>query len=368
MKVASLTTTSSLSLPVDSYIYKVVHVNGNLAAISSDDSLRLIDLETLREIAGGVLKNVHDGVTCLQTVDHDPNCVLTAGRDAAVQQHDLRSGQKTMQLGDDSHAPYLSLASHGTNIAAGTELSHSQAAVLLWDTRSPSRPLQKYVESHNDDVTEVQFHPALPRCLLSGSTDGLVNIYDISISDEDDALLQVQNHGSSINHAGFLSNSDFFALSHDETFSVYHLNRQGDSTEEPSPMVFGDLRPKLDCEYVVDVIPSGCGGVEAIVGVGSHSKQHLDLVPLRLTNDWSLNSSQTIRLSGAHGEDIVRSMHVNNEDGAIYTAGEDGLVKAWRTSTGGGEEQEQAEAERPRKKKKKSIVDGGNESGRFKPY
>lgn len=113
MKVASLTTTSSLSLPVDSYIYKVVHVNGNLAAISSDDSLRLIDLETLREITGGVLKNVHDGVTCLQTVDHDPNCVLTAGRDAAVQQHDLRSGQKTMQLGDGQQTQPIRNCTHG---------------------------------------------------------------------------------------------------------------------------------------------------------------------------------------------------------------------------------------------------------------
>lgn len=136
--------------------------------------------------------------------------------------------------------------------------------------RSPSKPLQNYIESHNDDVTEVQFHPTLPRCLLSGSTDGLVNIYDISISDEDDALVQVQNHGSSISHAGFLSNSDFFALSHDETFSIYHLNEHGDSTNEPPPTVFGDLRPKLDCEYVVEAIPSSSGGVEAIIGAGSH--------------------------------------------------------------------------------------------------
>ena len=136
--------------------------------------------------------------------------------------------------------------------------------------RSPSKPLQNYIESHNDDVTDVQFHPTLPRCLLSGSTDGLVNIYDISISDEDDALVQVQNHGSSISHAGFLSNSDFFALSHDETFSIYHLNEQGDSTTEPPPTLFGDLRPKLDCEYVVEAIPSGSGGVEAIMGAGSH--------------------------------------------------------------------------------------------------
>ena len=138
--------------------------------------------------------------------------------------------------------------------------------------RSPHKPLQAYIESHNDDVTELQFHPTHPNSLLSGSTDGLVNIYDVSISDEDDALVAVQNHGSSISRAGFLSEVDFFALSHDETCSVYRLNELGDSMdEEAHPAVFGDLRAKLDCEYVVDVIPSGSvGGVEAIVGAGSH--------------------------------------------------------------------------------------------------
>ena len=101
MRNATLTTTSSLFLPADSYIYKIVPVNGLLAAISSDDSLRLIDLKTLREIGGGVVDRVHAGVTCLQVVDQDPNSLLTAGRDAAVRSYDLRTGgQKTLQLGD----------------------------------------------------------------------------------------------------------------------------------------------------------------------------------------------------------------------------------------------------------------------------
>ena len=44
------------------------------------------------------------------------------------------------------------------------------------------------------------------------------------------------------------------------------------------------------------------------------SKQYLDLVPLRLNDDeWSFSPSETIRLSGAHGEEIVRSIHVGNE-------------------------------------------------------
>ena len=61
-------------------------------------------------------------------------------------------------------------------------------------------------------------------------------------------------------------------------FSLYHLNEQVVAVDDDSttpPRNFGDLRPLLDCEYIVDVIPSssgggGVGGVEAIIGAGSH--------------------------------------------------------------------------------------------------
>ena len=98
---------------------------------------------------------------------------------------------------------------------------------------------------------------------MSGSIDGLVNIYDTTIQDEDDALLQVLNHGS-IHHAGFLSDTLVYALSHDEVFSIYHGS---DSSKTIEPVTFGDLRTKADCEYVVDILHSEAG---AIVAAGTH--------------------------------------------------------------------------------------------------
>ena len=96
-----------------------------------------------------------------------------------------------------------------------------------------------------------------------------MNIYDLAQPDEDNALIQVANHGSSINHANFLSKSQFFAMSHDENFSVYQLDNVDDSAADVPPQQFGDLRPQLECEYIVDVIPSIDAG-EIIFGAGSH--------------------------------------------------------------------------------------------------
>ena len=113
---------------------------------------------------------------------------------------------------------------------------------------------------------------------------------------------------------------------------MYDFGSNETLLEASSPTVFGNLRPQLDCEYVVDVIPSS-SGLEAIMGAGSHryvenievptggyilmcsftSKKNLDLIPLRLMDRWSLDPSQAIRLPGAHGDEVVRSMCFNHE-------------------------------------------------------
>ena len=170
--------------------------------------------------------------------------------------------------------------------------------------------------------------------LLSGSTDGLVNVYDTNISDEDDALYQVMNHGASISHAGFLSETEIFALSHDETLSIYRLAGPDDADPEMPPTVFGDVRPQLKCEYVVDLLSTSG---QAVLGAGTHrydamaqvcscvsclmlvSEQQLDIVPLNFQMQWAFDEDNAIRLAGAHGQEIVRSLCINDNVGAQKT-------------------------------------------------
>ncbi|KAL8636658.1 MAG: hypothetical protein Q9228_005971, partial [Teloschistes exilis] len=166
------------------------------------------------------------------------------------------------------------------------------------DSRATSQPLLQYVESHSDDVTELAFHPSQTSCLLSGSTDGLINLYDTTITDEDDALIQVFNHGSSIAHADFLSDHEVFALSHDEIFSIYDL--------KDSP-------------------------------------------------------------GGGHGEEVIRSLCSSHDEKTIFTAGEDGQIKAWRPNgEGNATKIEEVPPEDKKRKKHKSGDD--HERARFKLY
>ncbi|MCJ1292519.1 hypothetical protein MMC34_004070 [Xylographa carneopallida] len=270
--------TSSLSLPINSYIYCIKPVGRNLAAISSDDSLRVFDPVTLQVSADRVFENAHAGVVCLENVSADTESVVTAGRDGYVRCWDLRIGKRTVELKDEKSTPFLSLAvaPGGTAVAAGTELTHSQATVQI-------------------------------------CTDGLVNVYDTTITDEDDSLIEVFNHEASIHHAGFLTDTDIYALSHDEQLSIYHLSSPDEETplnNEPYPIVFGDMRPRLSCEYIVD-IPTSVGS--AVVAAGSRTTSTLDLIPLRHTVGWGLDISGTVRLSKAHGEETMRTVSIDSQ-------------------------------------------------------
>ncbi|KHN71015.1 WD repeat-containing protein 89 [Toxocara canis] len=61
-------------------------------------------------------------------------------------------------------------------------------SVQLWDVRNIVSPLHSYSRSHSDDVQAVSFSFDQPSLLISGGADGLVNIFDSRIPNEDDAL------------------------------------------------------------------------------------------------------------------------------------------------------------------------------------
>ena len=113
---------------------------------------------------------------------------------------------------------------------------------------------------------------------MSGSTDGLVNIYDTSEQDEDNALISVLNHGASIHHADFLDAQTVGVLSHDETLAIYAEEEAGETTRDADGSVesaweeveaFGDLRPLTDCAYAVDLLPARKAQGESVLVAGN---------------------------------------------------------------------------------------------------
>ncbi|CAI7657631.1 hypothetical protein N7533_005912 [Penicillium manginii] len=353
---------STLSLPAENYIYSITaSAPGSFAAISSDDSLRVFDAANIDHVSVVSHKTHDGGVTSLRSFPTgDSQLLATGGREGTVKLWDVRAGNTVLEMEMPRQNAVLSLAcSPETNtIVAGSELVSSQAIVAFWDIRSPQAPRLQYVESHNDDITELQYHPSRSNILLSGSTDGLVNIYDTTVTDEDEALVQVINHGS-IHHAGFLSDRTIFALSHDEDFSVHPATDPDEPGEGPEPVQFGDVREPLACEYVAQLC---IGSQGPYMAAGNKIDQRLDLVPLVSSPTWQFDKDNTWRLPGAHGDEVVRAVYLDEQSQCVFTGGEDGYVRAWKSTEDGDAQSQAGSAKTSRKDKKQK------DQGRFKPY
>ncbi|KAM3424925.1 hypothetical protein BST61_g6899 [Cercospora zeina] len=314
----------SLATSADNYLFALARGTGTqLATIGSDDALRTFDATTCNITK--TLPNCHSGVSCLEA--GGPACTfVTGGRDGVVRCWDGRA-QKIAEMADPNANGIASLACHGHFIAVGTESLKEglgDVSVLLFDTRNTRAPLRLYTESHTDTVTELQFHPAQPHVLLSGSTDGLVSIFDVNHDDEDDALLQVLNPRSAVHCAGFIAQHQAYVVSTDEQYSIYTLAKTASDEEElPPPLQFGDVRQRLDCMYVIDVLVQPDG--PPLIAYGHNEKRTLGISSLGSPGAWDFG--QKIDLPGAHGDDVVRDVLLMEK--RAFSCGEDGMVKAW---------------------------------------
>ncbi|KAK9240253.1 WD40-repeat-containing domain protein [Lipomyces kononenkoae] len=345
------------------YVYSLdVLTPSRVLSSLSDKSLRIFDTGSGANITETVKLSNADQSSISGVSIVDDNTAVTAGQSGVAKVWDFRQNKAIRELSHSANTPLLSVAySKLTNtVAAGTELVGQDSGVVIWcrlrDLRNPRKPVREYIDSHNDDVTCVAFHPTTPHSLLSGATDGLVTRYNTAISDEDDAVMQVVNHGASIRCTGFFGN-DVYALSHMETFSIYKPTDKDDEAEEDKPenkpTVFGDVREQWGCEYVVDIGKS-------YAAVGSNSDAKLSLIPMKGQNVFLENR---IELPGAHGEEVVRCVLVDDRNSRIFTGGEDGNVSVWLTEDhlgDGTSEWSQVGNDRQKHKKHKDK--------RFKPY
>lgn len=297
---------------------------GLVTSLSSGD-IHLLDWKTNQTITKITSGNVP--INKLKVINSDfynESLFATASLEA-VKIFDIRSKDQVASIHNDKGSPFLSLDSRDGRLACGTELSGVDAELYIYDVRDFSNPIRSLVDSHHDDITDIKFHPSDKNLLLSGSTDGYTNIYDLTQEEEDDALHQVINYAS-IHSCGWISPRRIYTLSHMETFAINELNDKSEELKEPQPLDFGDIREKWDCNYVIDIY----AGYIA-TGKSQENKGSMNIIPL-VGETPQLDS--IIRIDNAHGDDVIRDVFIPpQQTSMMYSCGEDGNVKCWKNDT-----------------------------------
>ena len=238
----------------------------------SDRSVRTYDAAT-HALAHGISRAHSGPITDLCHLTTGGSVVVTSGQDGYVRLFDLRQtsapaatataladegaskAAAEMQLPRREEALSVAIGYGGALAAVGG----SRGLVHFFDLRSlggASSPtdgnrnpnlLGTYEDAHTEEVTRVRFQPtsdlsgATTNTLVTAGEDGLVNIFDTSKPNEEEALSSVLNVGTPLRDVGFFgpSGEGLYCLTGSETMSVWHH----DSAQRICD--FGDVRGQL---------------------------------------------------------------------------------------------------------------------------
>lgn len=307
-----------------------------VAALCSSGSIRIYDkerLRVLREFSGS--PGLLSGVKFANSRDS----VYSACTDGTVKCWDARlaSEKPVHQFKGYPSNVFISfdISCNDHVICAGTEKVDDDALLVFWDARvnpqglsAAKDPLGAYSETHSDDITQVRFHPSNPHLVVSGSTDGLVNVFDISIDNEEDALVTTCNSVSSVSYIGW-SGKDYkqiYCMTHDEGFCWWDLNHL--DTDEPIT--------RLSIQDVRETITVKEGTLDYLVGGLYHEKMDKLFViggtntgRIHLLDCTTSGLTHVAALQGGHVA-TVRSFCWNVCDDSLLTGGEDAQLLLWK--------------------------------------
>ncbi|KAL4656342.1 serine/threonine-protein phosphatase 2A 56 kDa regulatory subunit epsilon isoform isoform X1 [Arapaima gigas] len=302
-------------------------------------SNHLVQLHSLHNLALRDEFHGHTGSLCGVRFAHSsPGLLFSGSADGTLRCWDTRSpGSQAVQVFQSS--PSYTLCSFDIScrdvvLCAGTEQQGDDSFLLFWDARmtkgSAGGLLGVYSESHSDDITQVRFHPQDPDRLASGSTDGLVNVFDLSRGSEEEALLATCNSDSTVSSVCWAGKEHerLLCLSHDEGLHLWDLGQL--DTEEPLTVLsVPDARGSV-------ALPDGAaldyfvGGAwleaeEKLLVMGGTSGGELHLLSC---TDQGLQLLKS--LPGGHSA-TVRCFLWDSVGGVLITGGEDAQLLQWKS-------------------------------------
>lgn len=333
--------TSTTVAKKDTYCLHLAHDTtwDSVAVAMSDRSVAVLNGSTLQNLF--TFTPHEKSITGLKFSLNNNNLIWTSSNDGLVKLWDARSNRMEKEFvgrSEDSAVtkPINSFDVSGNEkiLCAGTELVQNGAYLLFWDIRG-GEILGGYWESHTDDITQVKFHPSQPDTMATASTDGLINVYDVSQNSEDDALTYCMNASVTIDKLAWMSQNgrcerlagitDIHSLQYWDIKEASPLHKF--SREEMTAA----MKRKLHEECYLVSVDMPCIGEDPVILAGSGLENEasgclrllkLDLQSGRLQPYGMLVSKQK--------QLMTRAALYNKGTDSYITAGECGVVRVWK--------------------------------------
>ena len=332
-----------------SSVLQLAQCGDSVCALSDTGTVCVYSTDTLTKT--NTLQPHTAPVTGLATTHTLPHMVATCSTDHTVKVWDIRvasdkpshtltfSGSVASQQPHCAGKPLNSVAMNSSGlVAAGTEQVGGETFLLFWDTRQGNKLLGGYWDSHNDDITSLQFHRDKKDILATGSTDGLVNVLDLSQGSEDDALVTSHNTEDSVGRVLWYSRKgdpmQLAIQTHTEEIQLWNTDDVGPHTVFDRSSICHGIRRKIsEHTYIAGIHASQeQGGLVVIAGSSCSSGPCLRLARIK--------NKKVKPLSMLGGEGSVVRCSLALEAGGYVTGGEDGIVAVWREGEGKNESEQ----------------------------
>ena len=326
--------TSSSSSP--EYIFDIcTSPDGEHCCFSlSDGCIGVLSTHNFDTISPCRIRAHSDRINSVKYSPVDTNIILTASADHSVCAWDLRvSSTPSSSSTNVMSKPVQRIVLPGEVCAAsvgvnGTLLATAyESSLRFYDFRQLSgRPLGEYSDCHTDEITTVEFSPLQgSSLLLTGGEDGLIVVYDPSVSTDDEAVVSIMNAECPTRRIGFFGGAyeGIYCLSSVESASIWHYP----SARRISN--FTNIRDSLRCDYLVDCLYDEASDALYMLA-GDHEGKGI-VTMLQPDNKHSICGN----LSGGH-ESTLRCCAYQqlrqNENIGFVTGAEDGKLCRWMGS------------------------------------
>ncbi|XP_034477317.1 WD repeat-containing protein 89 [Drosophila innubila] len=337
---------SSISLKRD-YVLGLCADSGftRIAAGLSNTTVKIYDLSAagsltaIHEERVPSVVSLHNDVTIcgVRFLDDGSDSLLVGTTNGLVRLIDLRANgvqatfeYKTAEQSSPPVPKSITCFDRNANsrvICSGTEQYMSNVYLLFFDVRE-RKQLGVYYETHEDDVTSVRFHASNPDLLCSGGTDGLINVFDIKQSDEDEALLNTINTESSVHrlnwHRNVYEQDIISCITHTNDFKSYE-SEEGDEiiSFDRSAITAGIRRKSAGNFNLINAHNLEDDGVFLLAGTNQNRGEVLRSV--------SAPAKETLKpLTNFVGnKQIVRDSLYDAKRNLLVTGGESGIITVW---------------------------------------
>ncbi|VVC35687.1 WD40/YVTN repeat-like-containing domain,WD40 repeat, conserved site,WD40 repeat,WD40-repeat-containing [Cinara cedri] len=262
--------------------------------------------------------------------------VYTASEDGTIKLWDLRLKEKCVSVfKDDSDAclkplSCFDISCDGRFLVAGTDVLKDDAFLLFWDVRSTNL-LGGYWDSHQNDITQVKFHPTEDKTVISGSVDGIINLFDVTQTTENEALQLSLNTNSSISNLKWLKSKNgdsvISCITNTEDVQLWY-------TTDSSPYITisrdtisnsMNLKPDVHSQVINCHQTDQNGNCMLLVGNNHGKGEHLQSL--------NINGHElTPRTLFKNNKQIIRCSWYDYNSGVMITGGEAGILSIWDPS------------------------------------